>query len=126
MSDKKFQTIIDCGFSKIRAGAFNEEDKNNPFFIESNFYTDQFNFKLDIQKIVASLEKSTFSFSNLKELSFFPSGRWDILTNKDILIKLPQEHIVASLNLSKKLINNDNFKDYKFIDLRVKNHLIAK
>ena len=67
-----------------------------------------------------------FSFSSLKELSFFPSGRWDILTDKDILIKLPQEHIVVSLNLSKKLINNDNFKDYKFIDLRVKNHLVAK
>jgi len=47
MSDKKFQTIIDCGFSKIRAGAFNEEGANNPFFIESNFYTDKSNFKLD-------------------------------------------------------------------------------
>ena len=67
-----------------------------------------------------------FSFSNLKELSFFPSGRWDILTDKDILIKLPQEHIVASLNLSKKLIDNDNFKGNKFIDLRVKNHLVTK
>ena len=64
MSDKKFRTIIDCGFSKIRAGAFNEEGKNNPFFIESNFYTDQFNFKLDIQKIVASLEKSTNEYIN--------------------------------------------------------------
>ena len=58
MTDKQFQTIIDCGSSKIRAGVFNEEDKNNPFFIESNFYTDQFNFKLDIQKIVASDRKS--------------------------------------------------------------------
>jgi cell division protein FtsQ len=67
-----------------------------------------------------------WSFSNLKELSFFPSGRWDILTDKDILIKLPQEHIVAPLNLSKELINNDNFKDFKFIDLRIKNHLVAK
>ena len=59
MSDKKFQTIIDCGFSKIRVGAFNEEDQNNPFFIESNFYIDQSNFKSEIQKIIASLEKST-------------------------------------------------------------------
>jgi cell division protein FtsQ len=73
-----------------------------------------------------NIEKSIFSFSNLKELSFFPSGRWDILTDKDILIKLPQKHIVSSLNLSKKLINNDNFKNYKFIDLRVKNHLVVK
>ena len=59
MSDKKFQTIIDYGFSKIRAGAFNEEDQNNPFFIESNFYIDQSNFKSEIPKIIASLEKST-------------------------------------------------------------------
>ena len=59
-------------------------------------------------------------------ISFYPSRRWDILTDRDILIKLPQEHIVASLNLSKKLIDNDNFKNYKFIDLRVKNHLVAK
>ena len=47
MGDKKFQTIIDCGFSKIRAGTFNEENKKSPFFIESNFYTDQSNFKLN-------------------------------------------------------------------------------
>ena len=73
-----------------------------------------------------NIEKSIFSFSNLKTLYFFPSGRWDILTDSDILIKLPQEHIVASLNLSKKLIDNDNFKDNKFIDLRVKNHLVIK
>ena len=73
-----------------------------------------------------NIEKSIFSFSNLKTLYFFPSGRWDILTDNDILIKLPQEHIVASLNLSKKLIDNDNFKDNKFIDLRVKNHLVTK
>jgi len=80
----------------------------------------------DFLSFKKNIEKSIFSFSNLKELSFFPSGRWDILTDKDILIKLPKEHILASLNLSKKLINNDNFKDYKFIDLRVKNHLVAK
>ena len=73
-----------------------------------------------------NIEKSIFSFSNLKTLYIFPSGRWDILTNNDILIKLPQENIVASLNLSKKLIDNNNFKDNKFIDLRVRNHLVTK
>ena len=72
------------------------------------------------------IEKSIFSFSNLKTLYIFPSGRWDILTNNDILIRLPQEQIVASLNLSKKLIDNKNFKDNKFIDLRVRNHLVTK
>ncbi|MDB0045845.1 FtsQ-type POTRA domain-containing protein [Candidatus Pelagibacter sp.] len=99
------------------------EDKRNNELLPYIF--GEFNSQ-DFLSFKKNIEKSMLSFSNLKELSFFPSGRWDILTDKDILIKLPQEHIVASLNLSKRLINNDNFKDYKFIDLRIKNHLVAK
>ena len=99
------------------------EDKNNNELLPYIF--GKFNSH-DFLFFKENIEKSIFSFSSLKTLYFFPSGRWDILTDKDILIKLPQENIVASLNLSKKLINNDNFKDYKFIDLRVKNHLVAK
>ena len=99
------------------------EDKNNNELLPYIF--GEFN-SLDFLSFKQNIEKSIFSFSNLKTLYFFPSGRWDILTNNDILIKLPQEHIVASLNLSKKLIDNDNFKHNKFIDLRVKNHLVIK
>jgi len=99
------------------------EDKSNNELLPYIF--GEFNSQ-DFLLFKKYIEKSMFSFSNVKELSFFPSGRWDILTDKDILIKLPQEYIIASLNLSKKLINNDNFKDYKFIDLRIKNHLVAK
>ena len=99
------------------------EDRNNSEllpYIFGEFNSQHFlSFKQNI-------EKSIFSFSNLKTLYFFPSGRWDILTDNDILIMLPQEHLVASLNLSKKLIDNDNFKDNKFIDLRVKNHLVTE
>ena len=99
------------------------EDKNNNELLPYIF--GEFN-SLDFLSFKQNIEKSIFSFSNLKTLYFFPSGRWDILTDKDILIKLPQEHIVASLNLSKKLIDNDNFKDNKFLDLRVKNNLVTK
>ncbi|MDC0940787.1 FtsQ-type POTRA domain-containing protein [Candidatus Pelagibacter sp.] len=99
------------------------EDKNNNELLPYIF--GEFN-SLDFLLFKQNIEKSIFSFSNLKTLYFFPSGRWDILTDNDILIKLPQEHIVVSLNLSKKLIDNDNFKDNKFIDLRVKNHLVTK
>ena len=99
------------------------EDKNNNELLPYIF--GEFN-SLDFLSFKQNIEKSIFSFSNLKTLYFFPSGRWDILTDNNILIKLPQEHIIASLNLSKKLIDNDNFKDNKFIDLRVKNHLVTK
>jgi len=99
------------------------EDKNNNELLPYIF--GEFN-SLDFLSFKQNIEKSIFSFSNLKTLYFFPSGRWDILTNNDILIKLPQEDIVASLNLSKKLIDNDNFKDNKFLDLRIKNNLVTK
>ena len=99
------------------------EDKNNNELLPYIF--GEFN-SLDFLSFKQNIEKSIFSFSNLKTLYIFPSGRWDILTNNDILIRLPQEHIVASLSLSKKLIDNDNFKDNKFIDLRVRNHLVTK
>ena len=99
------------------------EDKNNNELLPYIF--GEFNY-LNFLSFKQNIEKSIFSFSNLKTLYFFPSGRWDILTNNDILIRLPQEHIVTSLNLSKKLIDNNNFKDNKFIDLRVKNHLVTK
>ena len=99
------------------------EDKNNNELLPYIF--GEFN-SLDFLSFKQNIEKSIFSFSNLKTLYFFPSGRWDILTDNDILIKLPQDHMVESLNLSKKLIDNDNFKDNKFIDLRVTNHLVTK
>ena len=99
------------------------EDKNSNELLPYIF--GEFN-SYDFLSFIENIEKSIFSFSNLKTLYFFPSGRWDILTNKDILIKLPQESIIVSLNLSKKLIDNDNFKDNKIIDLRVKNHLVVK
>jgi cell division protein FtsQ len=99
------------------------EDKNNTELLPYIF--GEFNSR-DFLLLKEDIEKSIFTFSNLKTLYFFPSGRWDILTDKDILIKLPQESIVVSLNLFKKLIDNDNFKDNKFIDLRVKNHLVTK
>ena len=59
MSKKKFQTFFDCGFSKIRAGIFNKDDKSEAYYAESEFFTDQSNLDLKIQKIIASFEKET-------------------------------------------------------------------
>ncbi len=69
---------------------------------------------------------SKFNFTNFKMLYFFPSNRWDILTNDNILIKLPQDNISESLNLAYKIINDNNFKNKNLIDLRVNNNLIIK
>ena len=77
---------------------------------------------LDLKK---NIEQSKFTFKELKTLYFFQSNRWDILTNNDILIKLPLNNSLELLNLAYKIINNDKIEK-KIIDLRVKNHLIIK
>ena len=45
MSNKKFQTIFDCGFSKLRAGTFNTNNNNEVFYAESEFFTDRLNLE---------------------------------------------------------------------------------
>ncbi len=73
-----------------------------------------------------NIDKSKFSFTDFKNLYFFPSNRWDILTIDNILIKLPQDNFLDSLNLAYKVISSNEFKNKYLIDLRVKNHLIIK
>jgi len=70
--------------------------------------------------------QSKFTFKEFKTLYFFHSKRWDILTNNDILIKLPQDSLLESLNRAYKIISSDEFKNKNLVDLRVNNHLIIK
>tara|TARA_B100000767_G_C19584227_1_gene458632 strand:- start:156 stop:830 length:675 start_codon:yes stop_codon:yes gene_type:complete len=73
-----------------------------------------------------NIEQSKFTFKDFKTFYFFPSNRWDILTNNDILIKLPQDNFLKSLNLAYKIVNSNEFTNKDLIDLRVKNNLIIK
>ena len=70
--------------------------------------------------------RSKFTFAKFKMLYFFPSNRWDILTYDGILIKLPQQDILQSLNLAFKIIHSNNFIRKNIIDLRMNGHLIIK
>jgi len=73
-----------------------------------------------------NIEKSKFSFVEFNTLYFFPSNRWDILTNDSILIKLPQNNFLSSLNLAYKIINSNEFIGKTVIDLRVNDHAIIQ
>jgi cell division protein FtsQ len=73
-----------------------------------------------------NIKQSKFSFTEFKTLYFFPSNRWDILTNDNILIKLPQDNVFESLNLAYKIITSNDFKNKNLIDLRINNQLIIK
>jgi len=80
----------------------------------------------DFLTIKKNIDQSKFTFRELKTLFFFKSNRWDILTNNDILIKLPPNNSLESLNLAYKILSSDLFEKTKIIDLRVKDRLIIK
>ena len=126
MGNKKFQTIIDCGFSKIRAGLFNEEDKNNHFFIESDFYTDQSNFKSEIQKIITSLEESTNEYIDNVDLMMDSSKMVFVAISvfkKIEELKLRQDDILFLIQEAKQQILK-YYSNYKILHIIINNHKI--
>ena len=55
MSDNNYQIYFDCGFSKLRAGAFNKLNSIKAFYTESKLRnTYGFNYKQNITKEINS------------------------------------------------------------------------
>ena len=76
---------------------------------------------LDFKNIV---NKSKFSYKEIKNLYFFSSKRWDLELNNDIIIKLPENYIKESLHLVFDFLQNKSFVDVRIIDARIKNQII--
>ena len=70
------------------------------------------------------IKKSNFELFKIKNLYFFKSGRWDIETNDNMIIKLPKKNLVASLNLALDLINYSKSKNIKILDFRQEKQVI--
>ena len=89
------------------------------------YFFGDFNSK-EFLEFIKKINYSKFNFVDFKNIYFFSLKRWDILTTDNILIKLPQNNSLESLNLAYKIINDPKFMDQNMIDLRIKNHLIVK
>ena len=70
------------------------------------------------------IDKSKFSFTEIKKLYYFKSRRWDIEFNNKIFIKLPTKNIEETLNYIFLLHENKNMKKVKVYDARVVNQII--
>ena len=70
-------------------------------------------------KIKEIIDKSKISYTELKNLYFFPSKRWDLELKDNTIIKLPNNNINLALNLAIEFLY-----DHKFIDARIKNQII--
>ncbi len=69
------------------------------------------------------LNQSDFKYKDIKEIFFYPSGRVDIKTYDNLIIKFPKKNLKKALKIINKLINSGNLKN-NLIDLRVSNQLI--
>lgn len=73
-----------------------------------------------------NLKIINFPINDIKTFYLFESKRWDLLTDKDQLIKLPKNNYDQSLTNFMKLKDQNNFTKYKIFDYRVKNQLILE
>ena len=75
-------------------------------------------------KFTNIIEKSKFSLSEIKNLYFFPSKRWDLELKNDIILKLSKDYTRLSLDQAFEFLNDGNFNDIKVVDARIKNQII--
>ncbi len=95
-----------------------ESQRNGLLNIFGEFNKDSFFVLLDI------FDDSKFDLSEIKNLYFFKSGRWDIETNSGILIKLPKSNLKDRLDLSFELLKKNKLEEIKVLDLRQNNQVI--
>jgi len=75
-------------------------------------------------RIKKMIDKIDFDYNDIKNLFFFKSGRVDIETISGVVIKLPINQFEESFKLVIKILNDDQFKNVKEIDLRQKNQVL--
>ncbi len=77
---------------------------------------------LKFKKII---DTSKLSFEKIKYLYFFEANRWDIEFENNIILKLPKNLTVKSLNDIIVFLDDKKFKKIKLIDARIDNQIIV-
>ena len=75
-------------------------------------------------KLKRVIDDSNFNFSDIKNLYYFKSKRWDIETKNGLLIQLPRENLVKSFKLLTNIFRKKDLKNINSIDLRQNNQVI--
>jgi len=78
----------------------------------------------DFVNLKKELNKSDFVFKDIKDIFFYPSGRWDIKTKDNLIIKLPNKNIDKAIDKFNLIIQSNELKEYNIIDLRMSNQII--
>ena len=98
---------------------------SNGKFIKNNSLNNELPFifgnpeVIEFFNIKEIIDKSKISYTEIKNLYFFPSKRWDLELKNNTIIKLPNDNINFALNLAIEFLD-----DNKFIDARIENQII--
>ena len=124
----------------VQAKFLAETIKNNQrYFIGSNGKLIDykiFNYKENIPNVFGNftskdfielnevLKKTNFKFEHIQDIFFYPSGRWDIKTKKNLILKLPRKNVYKAIDKFNLISKNEELKEYNVIDLRISNQVI--
>ena len=128
---KRYPSSLDIKIEKTKF--LSKINKNGQIFyigsngklIKNDFLNNQLPFifgnpeVIEFFHIKEIIDKSKISYTEIKNLYFFPSKRWDLELRNNTIIKLPNDNIIFVLNLAIEFLD-----DNKFIDARIKNQII--
>ena len=72
------------------------------------------------------LEKNNFATKRIKNFYYFQIGRWDIQLLNDQKIKLPSNKTTEAIQQIIELLDREDFKKYKVIDLRIDGKIVVE
>ncbi len=75
-------------------------------------------------KLKTLIDNSNFSYKKIKEFYFFPSKRWDLKFDNNILLKLPNDLTKQTLNYTYDFFENYKVDKFFIIDARIEGQII--
>lgn len=94
------------------------DNQNLPVVLGEPSISDFFKLKDDIQK-------SSLNYNDIKKFNFFKSKRWDLELVNGVLIKLPINNNIETLNNFIEIAKLSKFNNVKTFDMRIKNQVIV-
>ena len=72
------------------------------------------------------LTLNKFPKNRIKSYTYFQINRWDLRLNNDQIIKFPSKKRKEAIQQSVKLLDREDFKKYRVIDLRIDGKIVVE
>jgi len=134
---KNYPSTLNIEIKKTKFLAFTKKNNRNYYVGENGNLIKVDNSNLDLPFIYGNvdvnnflyfkeiIDNSNFKYNDVKDLYYFKSNRWDVITKNGITLKMPSNPTIEKLNLIFKIIQENNFKNDKIIDYRQNNMIVT-